>query len=790
MSLTIARGPIATRVAAARGASRRRKLLLPSWALLFCLGLLPATSSVALPLLSIATIGAIGWSVRHHRPAHAWTWWCVLAALTLFTVGGAARVQLRTLGVLTARRSIVPELITLPGYALLVAGLVGFVLARTRKSPRRLSTIYDGLIAGLAMLACSWVYLIEPVLSRHDTPFELRVVLVCYPAMSLFLAVTTVQIVLNSERRRTPAERFLVATMSSMFVGDVLYMLAEIHVLSVPANVLDLPYLLAYVSAANCALAPSMRGFTEGTNEGEPSWSLGRVLLVALAFTVPALLVLQASGDRFGERLALFLIVIALTSVGILQILQALHAVERSEARLRFQALHDTLTGLPNRRRLEEHLGTVLERAREHQSLVGLLFLDLDRFKLINDTLGHSHGDELLIQVARRLCDNIRAEDLVSRIGGDEFLVILDSPATVEQARETANRLRQCLRTPFLIEGTEFYVTASIGLAAGDGNAFDVETLIRDADTAMYQAKEAGRDAVAIFDDSMRAEIEARVEIEHDLRHAIERNELHLVYQPVLSLERGVVLGFEALIRWAHPTLGVILPSRFIPLAEESDLIIDIGGWVLEEALRQLAICRAELGTEKLTMAVNVSAAQLRDEHLVERVRSALWRHGLPGSSLCIELTESEMMRDPNAAIAALSSLRRLNVRLALDDFGTEYSSLAYLRRLPVDILKIDYSFVDGLRESDSPSESLVSAIIAMAGALSIETIAEGVETAEQARRLARLGCQAVQGYLYARPVRGDQLADLTTLLSKTGRAEPEFVPLPAPSAGVGQIAV
>ena len=762
---------------------RRPVQLLGALAVLaVALDLVPVTSWLALPLVSVATLSAIFWAVRRYRPRHAWTWLCVLAALVLFTAGGAARVELNTLGNLGAGRSVIPDLITLPGYGLLAAGLVGFVLARTRNRPRRLSTICDGLIAGLAMLACSWVYLLEPVVSRSATPIAVRCVLACYPAMSLFLAVTTLQIVLNAEGRYSAAERFLVATMGAMFGGDVLYMLAEIHVVSPPASLLDLPYLAAYLAAASCALEPSMRRFTEASEDGAPRWSGGRVALVALAFTVPALLILQAGRDPLSERIVLFLIVIALTGAGILEILQALRTAERSERQLRFQALHDGLTGLPNRRQLEQHLEACLADARRRRGGVGgvgLLFLDLDRFKLINDTLGHTHGDVLLVQAASRLCDNLRAEDFVARIGGDEFLVVLSDPRSVDGARETAHRLRQCLRSPFGMDGREFFVTASIGLALST-DASTVETLIRDADTAMYQAKEAGRDTVAVFDDSMRAEIEARVEIEHDLRHAIDRGELHLVYQPVLSLPDGELLGFEALVRWAHPKLGVILPTRFIPLAEESDLIVEIGGWVLEEALQQLALCRATLGGRELSMAVNVSAAQLHDDHLVERVRSALLHHSLPGSALCFELTESEMMRDPNVAIAALSAMRRLDIRLALDDFGTEYSSLAYLQRLPVDILKIDRSFVEGLREVDSPSESLVSAILAMAGALGIDTIAEGVETAEQARLLHRLGCRAVQGYLYARPVRADQLSDLTALLRSASDEQVRLRPIAA----------
>jgi diguanylate cyclase (GGDEF)-like protein len=418
-------------------------------------------------------------------------------------------------------------------------------------------------------------------------------------------------------------------------------------------------------------------------------------------------------------------------------------------------------------------------RSRSGGAPIGLLFFDLDRFKLINDTLGHTHGDELLVQVARRLTESTRAGDLVSRIGGDEFVVVLGGSVGIPEARAFANRLRGSLRAPFLIDGSEFFVTASIGIAfAARGGAFDAEALIRDADTAVHQAKEAGRDAVAVYDDEMRAQLTERVEIERDLRHAVERNELHLVFQPIVSMNHNEVYGFEALVRWAHPSLGVLLPKRFIPIAEESDLISEIGSWVLEDALRQLVTCRAVAGFGHLTVSVNLSALQLRDELLVQRVSRCLDVHGLPGSALTLELTESEMMENLELSIASLTALRRLGVLIAIDDFGTKYSSLAYLQRLPVSILKIDQSFVQAIRGSEPvPSESLVAAIMAMSEALGIQTIVEGVETAEQARHLMKLGCRVAQGYLYARPARADQIIDVLGLLT---RSRPYEMPEPA----------
>jgi diguanylate cyclase (GGDEF)-like protein len=423
--------------------------------------------------------------------------------------------------------------------------------------------------------------------------------------------------------------------------------------------------------------------------------------------------------------------------------------------------MHDSLTGLPNRRMMQAHLTNVLNQAAVDETHVALLFLDLDRFKLVNDTLGHTHGDELLVAVARRLNEHVRPSDLVTRIGGDEFMIVLGEVVNVSQALDLANRLRFSLRAPFMVNELEFYVSASIGLAfaSGDDPNASAEVLVRDADTAMYQAKDAGRDAVAVFDESMRTKVSERVELEHDLRRAVELRQLHLVYQPIVCIPHGPIEGVEALVRWAHPTLGIIPPARFIPLAEESGLIMGIGEWVLEEAVRQLAAWRHQTtGFEDLYVAVNLSGAQLHDERLVALVRDALTHHEIEGSALCLELTESVVMDKPLAAAAVLSELRRLDVRLAIDDFGTEYSSLAYLKRFPVTSLKIDRSFVDTLEDEDSSDATLIAAVVAMAHALGITTIAEGVETTSQAHRLMELGCDALQGFLYSRPVRAEGL--------------------------------
>jgi diguanylate cyclase (GGDEF)-like protein len=731
---------------------------------------LGAFESTAVFGVGVATLAALVFSVHHHRPSLTWPWYAIAASTAFFLVGGVVRVDLHTLGNITATRSLAPDLLALPGYVLGAAGLLGFSRARDRGRQRHFGVILDAIIAALAILAVAWVYVIDPVLFQHHTPLAIRLVLTCYPAMSIFLVVVTVRIAFSPEQERVPSYWLLLAAMTCMFVGDSFYMFADIDLINVAGRLLDVPYGLAFLAAGTMALHPSMRALTEPAGRRPQASSPGRIVLVAIGLLVPAIITLQHPSSSLQDRVALFVIIILLTMAAVARIIQALTIAERSEASLAYQAMHDSLTGLPNRRMMHLHLTRALEQASVDDTHVALLFLDLDRFKLVNDTLGHTHGDELLVAVARRLQEHVRPSDLVTRIGGDEFMIVLGRVVNLSQALDLANRLRFCLRAPFTVNEMEFYVSASIGLAfaSGDDPGANAEVLVRDADTAMYQAKDAGRDAVAVFDESMRTKVSERVELEHDLRRAVELRQLHLVYQPIVRIPHGPIEGVEALLRWAHPTLGIIPPAKFIPLAEESGLIMGIGEWVLEEALRQLAAWRHQAtGFENLYVSVNISGAQLHDDRLVNRVGEALARHGIDGASLCLELTESVVMDEPLAAAKVLADLRMLDVRLAIDDFGTEYSSLAYLKRFPVTSLKIDRSFVDTLEDDDSTDATLITAVVAMAHALGIATIAEGVETTSQAHRLMELGCDALQGYLYSRPVRAEGLPYVVNSLWK-----------------------
>jgi diguanylate cyclase (GGDEF)-like protein len=739
-----------------------------SVALAAAAGLFGPYESAAIFGIAIATLTALVVSTWVRKPSHLWPWACIAASFMLFLAGGVVRAYLQTVGDLTTSRSIIPDLIILPAYALLGAGLLGFWRRGARGSLRRSSVFLDGLIAALALAAVSWVFVVEPVLAQGDVPLSVKLIMIAYPSMSIFLVVVALRIALNPERSPVPAFWLLLAAMMSLFVGDALYLLADLSLVEIPAQLLDLPYAFAYLFAGAGALHPSMRSLTEPGYGQRMTESRLRIAIVGVALLIPAVLTLAYTSDVAADRAVLSMLMIVLTGAAVLRIVQALQTAERSEARLVFQAHHDSLTGLPNRRMMEEHLSQLLAKTPVDRTHVALLYLDLDRFKLVNDTLGHTRGDELLIEVAERLRQRVRPTDLVTRIGGDEFMIVLNRVVNVSQAVDLANRLRDSLTAPFIVKGMTFYLSASIGLAfaSGDDPSATAEALVRDADTAMYQAKDAGRDAVAVFDQSMRDKVEERVELERDLHFAVSMAQLHLVYQPIVRLPHGSVAGMEALVRWSHPTHGVITPAKFIPLAEEAGLISEIGDWVLEESVRQFAAWRRQVpGMADLYISVNLSGAQLHDDHLVQRVADILTLHGLDGSSLCLELTESVVMQDPVSAAATLAELRGLGVQLAIDDFGSEYSSLAYLKRFPVSVLKIDKSFVVSLAHKDSADATLIATIVAMARALGITTVAEGVETRSQAIHLNELGCDSAQGFMYSRPVGPDRLVEVVSSL-------------------------
>jgi diguanylate cyclase (GGDEF)-like protein/PAS domain S-box-containing protein len=421
-----------------------------------------------------------------------------------------------------------------------------------------------------------------------------------------------------------------------------------------------------------------------------------------------------------------------------------------AESRLAHQALHDTLTGLPNRALFLDRLEQALRRASRAGGGVAVLFVDLDRFKLINDSFGHAAGDRVLCDVAARLRHALRPADTIARFGGDELTVLCEDVDGEAGARAVARRIAGLFEEPFLVEDGEAFLQASIGIAIAGGDTRP-EDLIRDADAAMYRAKEGGRAAVVVFDEAMRRDARERVATESALRRAIERDELCIHVQPVVGIGDGAISSFEALVRWNHPERGLVPPGEFIPLAEETGLIVAIGNRVLREVCRTLRRWEVELGVSGVQGSVNLSVRHLQQPDLVATVRAALAEHGVPANRLVLEITESAVMENGTGTIETLHALRALGVRLALDDFGTGYSSLAHLHRFPLDVLKIDRSFTAALQE-DHQGASIAGAIVSLAQALGLATVAEGIEDRAQQRELERLGCTHGQGFLFSRP--------------------------------------
>jgi diguanylate cyclase (GGDEF)-like protein/PAS domain S-box-containing protein len=461
---------------------------------------------------------------------------------------------------------------------------------------------------------------------------------------------------------------------------------------------------------------------------------------------------MRRDGTQFPMMAAISTVTTDAAAPTVSGIIRDLSDQKRVEAQLAHQVLHDSLTGLPNRMMLTDRLEQALARVRRSRHLFATLFVDLDRFKSVNDTLGHTVGDQLLVETANRITAAVRETDTVARLGGDEFVVLCEDIDGVQHATDCANRIIAALNAPFRFGDDDVQLSASIGIALCTNGNDTSDAILANADIAMYRAKDSGRNRYTLFDEAMQEWVTNQLALEADLRQAVARNELRLFCQPFIAADDGSIRGFEALVRWQRPGFGLVTPDAFIPAAEDSGLIVDIGAWVLEEACRHAATWARRWPEKRLGIAVNLSSRQLLSSDILDVVAGVLARSGLDPTMLTLELTESTLIDDTVDAETLLRELRALGLHLALDDFGTGYSSLTYLRAFPIDILKIDKSFVRSIG-TERDDTAIVAAVLALAKNLRMSVVAEGVETPAQLAVLTQLNCPYMQGYLFSRPV-------------------------------------
>ena len=643
------------------------------------------------------------------------------------------------------------SLMQLAGALFIIGCLV--ILVRQQRLARASAVMVDGVIIGLGAWLVTWVVFIQPTLARSDENIVVSMVSGFYqPAGAVILFLMSLYVFRTG--RRSPAMLFIAASVVAMLAGDISYALVEVgYAGEFFLHVSEACYVMAYVCVSAAFLHPSIASREDPTPRAPTQRLAARLVVTTLALVIP-FVVIAVSGPHDTTDVVIRALSAAVLAAAVtLRVVESVRANARAQQRLLEQARIDDLTGLPSRPAVLELLQAYTMELWRPDREPTVFLIDLDRFKNINDSLGHEAGDELLVIVAQRLVSVVPTDAMVARLSGDEFVVVDPTSRTLDSAAPLADKIQSIFREPISIGQGDVFVTASIGVASVTSITARPDKVLRNADTAMYRAKDSGRNCVAFFDDSMHERISHRLAVETALYRALDRRELRLFHQPILDISTGEVSGFEALMRWQQADGTIVSPAEFIPIAEETGTIVPIGAWALLEALTQLrswiddGICSPDA-----TMSVNVSPRQLSDPNLTSVIAEAISRSGVRPEQLWVEITESLMISDPESALARLQTIRDLGARLALDDFGTGYSSLSLLQRFPLQRLKIDRAFVRGI--ADNPSDqALVRTIIAMGHSLKLDMVAEGVETLSQLRVLDELNCQKAQGFLISHPV-------------------------------------
>ncbi len=738
----------------------------PAWLFLGYGGLLVLGYAVAPPALQVplfvlmvlsSVVAMVTGVLRNQPPGRRGPWWAVTASAVPFVGAAVLRVVLPGGGPRpSGLAGGASDLAVIPGYLLMLGALL--VMSRRRRAGEDDPARSDAVLLGLAAALGMWAFLIAPQLGMRSMPVGQQVLTALFPMIDVLLLVIVAHLML-ARGVRTASLWLFGTSFGAMLVGDLLYAVLYAGLSRAVAlpKLFDLLSMVAYLTMAAAAQHPTMRTLTEPQSVVTPRFGATRTAGIA-ALLVSPMVVNSVSPPPDGWSAVVRVALTASMTVAVVaRIVRSNNrraaaecAARQAEQAERWRATHDALTHLPNRELLAETIVRWGQDATNAGQEISLLFLDLDRFKQVNDSWGHRVGDELLCAVAGRLAGMVRSEDLVCRIGGDEFVIAMGSSTPAALAESLAQRLVDEFARPFALSVGDVTISPSIGLARSPGAGEALE-LIRDSDTAMYQAKGAGGNGYACYDSAQRDAVRSRVRLEQALRGALDRGELSVYYQPIVSLAEDRLSGFEALMRWRHPEFGMVSPVDFIPIAEDTGLIVPTGAWLLEEAAHQLVRWRAERPDLDLHMGVNISVRQLRDSTLVGLVGDVLERTGMPPSALWLEITESGAMENPESSLAVLRELRALGVTLCIDDFGTGYSSLSYLRQLPAQIVKIDRSFVNEIGRNPE-EEAIVRTVVGLSHALAREVVAEGVETAVQRDWLRGIGCDLVQGYLYGAP--------------------------------------
>ena len=689
----------------------------------------------------------------------------VVTLITIISVGAELCAQWMHSRPSTMTSQVTEEILFAASQLVLVVGLAFVVRARWGNRTQQVTA--DGLIVAIGAWLISWVVLVRPsIASSTATALTTsRGITVALSVVVVFLLA----LLIFSDSAPTVASGMLGLAVGLDIVTIVLRAIASRGDLSISDSTVQAPLVMAVALTGAGLLHKSSHHITlSGVQRISPPLTT-RLISTTSALLIPVLIVALTDPDGTQDRVVRTISVAVLAIAAMTRIVQSVRSNSHTQAQLIKNALTDSLTGLPNRILMLEHIEAAIQKSWKTEHTPTVLFIDVDRFKNINDSLGHSIGDDVLTHVARRLMAAIPDGATVGRIAGDEFVVLDPSTQSSTQSVLLAERVLDAFREPVNTPEGDMFVTASVGVAyMPKGVSVSADDLMRHADTAMYRAKDAGRNCIALFDDSMIATVTKRLEVETALYRALERNELLLVHQPIVDVELGIVVGFEALMRWNRGDGEMVSPDQFIPIAEETGTIVPLGSWAINDALQQLRRwIDTNVVSASTTMSVNVSPRQLHDPQFVTVVSDALKQSGIAPDQLWLEVTESVMITEPTQALQSLQRLNALGVRIAIDDFGTGYSSLSLLQQFPIQCIKIDRAFVSNI-EHEHGTRSIVRTIIAMASALNADIVAEGIEDAQQLEILAGMQCQRAQGYFISRPIAVNDVPRVVTEIEQS----------------------